>query len=159
MKKKIFGTMIWSLLILGFAGTVQAEETEVNYSVENSYTLVIPAQIDLNSAVNSIEIGAANYNIEPTSRLKIFLSEENESIIGSSAIKLTREKDVSGHSLFTGLVVEDDPSVLFEKGDLLFEAAGQSDVENLKEITFAPLSGVQKAGDYKTRITFTAGVF
>lgn len=157
MKKKIFGIMMWSLLILGFAGTVQAEEqdTEVEYKVNNSYTLVIPAAVDLEKN-NEITIGTSEHNIEPTYQLSITLSSENNSISADGTISLERQRATS-NTLSTKLTKKNDSSVL-KKGDLLVKATDKSDNGTLETFIFSELTGEKKAGTYKTTITFLADV-
>lgn len=157
MKKMMIGTMMLSLLALGFAGTAQAEEkTEVNYNVDNRYTLMIPESIDLNST-DEIKIGTSKHNIEPTKHLSITLSKTNDSIADNGTISLERQNDSQTHTLSTKLTKENDPTVL-KKGDLLVSVTDKSDSGSLETFKFADLTGDEKAGQYKTTINFVADV-
>lgn len=157
MKKRMIGTVLLSLLALGVARTVQAEETNVEYEVKNSYTLKIPASIDLQQT-QEIELGTSEHNIEPSKKLSLTLSMTNPSIDGVGNITLTRQKDPgSPHTLTTQLVEEvgDQP---LKKGDLLLKAIGTSETGSLKTFRFTDLVGEKKAGQYKTTITFVAEI-
>lgn len=157
MKKMMIGTMMFGLLAVGFAGTVQAEEeTVVNYNVEDSYILVIPESIDLNST-DEIQIGTSKHNIEPTKHLSITLSKTNDSIAADGTISLIRQKDLSTHTLATKLTKENDATVL-KKGDLLVKVTDKSDSGSLQTFKFAKFEGDKKAGQYKTTINFVAEV-
>lgn len=157
MKKRMIGTVLLSLLALGVAGTVQAEETKVEYQVENSYTLKIPASINLQQE-QEIELGTSAHNIEPSKQLSLTLSTTNPSIDEAGAITLTRQKDPgSPHTLTTQLVKEvgDQP---LKKGDLLFKATGTNETGSLATFKFTDLVGEKKAGQYKATINFVAEI-
>ena len=157
MKKMLFGIMMVGLLALGFEEMAHGVETEVNYNVENSYTLVIPQKIDLENTTE-FKIGTSAHNIEPTKQLSITLSSENESISEDGTISLKRQKDLSAnHTLSTTLTRKNDPIVL-KKSDLLVKATNKSESGVLETFTFSEITGDKKAGSYKTTITFAADV-
>lgn len=158
MKKIMIGTTMWSLLILGFAGTVQAEDktTDVEYNVDSTYTLVIPASIDLEKSTE-IRIGTSTHNIEPAKQLSITLSNTNDSIADDGTISLKRQKDFLVNTLLTKLTKGSGATVL-KKGDLLIKVTDKSDSGSLGTFKFADLSGEKKAGKYKTTINFVAEV-
>ncbi|MGL9728546.1 hypothetical protein [Enterococcus sp. DIV0756] len=156
MKKRMIGTVLLSLLALGVAGTVQAEETNVEYEVKNSYTLKIPASIDLQQT-QEIELGTSEHNIEPSKKLSLTLSMTNPSIDDSGTITLTRQKDPgSPHTLTTQLMK--DGGTPLKKGDLLLKATGTNETGSLATFKFEDLVGEKKAGQYKTTITFVAEI-
>lgn len=157
MKKMMIGTMMFGLLAIGFAGTAQADETtEVEYNVESTYKLSIPASIDLETN-SEIQIGTNAHNIEPTKHLSITLSKTNDSIADNGTISLERQNDSQTHTLSTKLTKENDPTVL-KKGDLLVSVTDKSDSGSLETFKFADLTGDEKAGQYKTTINFVADV-
>ncbi|MGL9730948.1 hypothetical protein [Enterococcus sp. DIV0756] len=157
MKNILIGTMLVSLLALGFVEMVHGEETEVNYKVENSYTLVIPQKIDLQNTTE-LKLGTSGHNIEPVKQLSITLSSENESISEDGTISLKRQKDLStNHTLSTKLTKQNDSKVL-KKGDLLVKATNKSESGVLEAFMFSEITGDKKAGSYKTTITFVADV-
>jgi len=157
MKNMLIGTMLVSLLALGFVEMVHGEETEVNYKVENSFTLVIPQYIDLGKTTE-LKIGTSGHNIEPAKQLSITLSSENESISEDGTISLKRQKDLStNHTLSTKLTKQNDSKAL-KKGDLLVKATSKSESGVLETFTFSEITGDKKAGSYKTTITFAADV-
>lgn len=157
MKKMMIGTMMLSLLALGFAGTAQAEETEVTYNEPNNYVLVIPTSINIKEE-KEIEIGTAWHNIAPGEQLTISLSDTNEAIDNEGTISLKRERDIpASHTLSTKLT-KDSGSTILKKGDLLVKATGKVDDRNVTKFKFADLEGEKKAGQYKATINFVADV-
>lgn len=158
MKKMMIGTMMSGLLAVGFAGTAQAEErtTDVEYNVDNTYTLVIPSSIDLETN-SDIQIGTSAHNIEPMKQLRITLSNTNASIASDGTISLERQKDLSQNTLSTKLTKEND-TIALKKGDLLIKVTDESDSGSLATFRFADLTGDKKAGQYKTTINFVAEV-
>lgn len=157
MKKRMIGTVLLSLLALGVAGTVQAEETNVEYEVKNSYTLKIPASIDLQQE-QEIELGTSEHNIEPSKKLSLTLSMTNPSIDGVGNITLTRQKDPGSPHTLTTMLRKDGESTLLKKGDLLLKATGTNETGNLATFIFMDLVGEKKAGQYKTTINFVAEI-
>ncbi|WP_137663102.1 hypothetical protein [Enterococcus hulanensis] len=158
--KKLIGTLILGALAVSFAGTVQADDqqTDVTYEVENSYTLKIPAKIDLQNLDSPI-IGTAAHNIKPKQVLKIQLGSANSAIDDHGTITLTRQNEkTTAQKLTTQMFVSEDQQNPLKKGIPFFEAKGANGTGATTELTFAEIEGEKPAGTYNAAITFTASV-
>lgn len=158
--KKFIGTLMLGVLAVSFAGTVQADEkqTYVTYEVENSYTLKIPAKIDLQNLDSPI-IGTDAHNIKPMQVLKIQLSSANSAIDDQGTITLTRQNEKgTAKKLTTQMFASDNLQNPLKKGVSFFEAKGTNGTGATTELTFTEIEGKKPAGTYNATITFTASV-
>lgn len=103
MKKKVVSSTIALLLAGAMALPVHAEEktTQVSYTAENTYTINIPATLELEPGVEkTLNIGMDSINVEPTKKVdvkvksgitngNVTLDRANSSDITTSTVSLT----------------------------------------------------------------------
>lgn len=103
MKKKVVSSTIALLLAGAMALPVHAEEktTQVSYTAGNTYTINIPATLELEPGVEkTLNIGMDSINVEPTKKVdvkvksgitngKVTLDRANSSDITTSTVSLT----------------------------------------------------------------------
>ena len=103
MKKKVVSSTIALLLAGAMALPVHAEEktTQVSYTAGNTYTINIPATLELEPGVEkTLNIGMDSINVEPTKKVdvkvksgitngNVTLDRANSSDITTSTVNLT----------------------------------------------------------------------
>lgn len=157
MKRKwLVSAMLGLLVVSELGATIYAEEkeTEVTYDVQSSYTLSIPAKVDLSTSLFS-RIGTTYHNIEPNKKLDISLSANNSSIDNEGKIFLTRKNDSTSHTLTTTVSTNGDPLGI---NSTVLSIIGTQDTGETTSLTFSPLAGTKKAGNYAATIHFAAEI-
>lgn len=133
MKKKVVSSTIALLLAGAMALPVHAEEktTQVSYTAGNTYTINIPATLELEPGVEkTLNIGMDSINVEPTKKVdvkvksgitngNVTLDRANSSDITTSTVSLTS----NGQGITNNEVVatfQDQATTSIQGGKLYF---------------------------------------
>ena len=167
MKKKAVSVLLTAALCCAAATPVFAAdtqitqdsdpktaETELTYSVETDYVVVIPRSVDLD---RSIEISSTKANTEPGKAVKVRISNG----LTDGNVTLNRKDDASGYSITAKAKLNDSDAAV--TADTVI--ASFADVQETTQgtvggtLTFgdpvSPDSNPIKAGSYSGTLTFT----
>jgi len=151
--KKIIALALAVMLVAALAAPALAEETQVIYTKSSTYTVSIPAAVDLSDGAASASITATAMNLAPKKQLAVTvvsgISEGKVTLTDADDSTVTAESTVSltegGEGIADNAVVavfRGTDTAVFENGTLFFSALPEE----------------QQAGTYSGTITFSMAV-
>jgi hypothetical protein len=155
MKKTVLSTLILGVFALMTvnSGTVNADTTKVEYSVDSDYTLVIPQSIHLlpDEAVE-MSIKTVNRNLKPGQEVEVSLAS---GLSKDGEIELQRSNSIS--DVLTSSIKSNGSLIVLSNPVICSFDGYAMDETEVSTIEFGIPKGEKLAGSYNTTLVFEAG--
>ncbi len=153
MKKILALTLVLLLAAALAVPALATDQTVVTYSKTSSYTVVIPAGVDLSDGAASAVITASTMNIAPMKQLVVSVN----SGISEGKVTLVEASDSSIFAQSTVSLTEGGAGIANDAVVAVFRGTSTDAFEN-GTLYFSALPEDQQAGNYSGTIVFSMAV-